>query len=252
MTEGQFRWNVVQLGVVGSTNTELKAMARDGALEGTVLVADSQTAGRGRLGRSWHSDGPWGLWVSVLLRPRIEAGRAPFLGMLMALAAARTVRKLTGLEAGIKWPNDVEAGGFKVAGILPEAGTGPSGLEWVVIGLGINLKEPESAFPAELKGRASSIAVLAGASPSRDAVLDAVLCELGSLYLSFLDGEDDKLIEEISSISTIEGKSITVFAGETSYPATALRTEPSGALTVIDGEGKMISLLSGEVSIRRS
>jgi BirA family biotin operon repressor/biotin-[acetyl-CoA-carboxylase] ligase len=252
MTEGALKWDIIRLGEIGSTNTELKAMARDGAPEGTVLVADSQTGGRGRLGRSWHSDGPWGLWVSVLLRPRIEAERAPFLGMLMALAAARAVRKLSGLEAGIKWPNDVEVGGFKVAGILPEAGTGPSGLQWVVIGLGINLAAPLSSFPEELKGRASSIGALAGIAPTRDSVLDAVLGELGSLYPSFLSGEDGKLIAEINSISTIDGKRITVFAGESSYPATALRAEPSGALIVMNDEGKLISLLSGEVSIRRS
>lgn len=252
MTEGGFIWNIIRLSEVESTNTELKAMARYGAPEGAVLVADSQTGGRGRLGRSWHSDGPWGLWVSVLLRPRIEAERAPFLGMLMALAAARAVKKLTGLNAGIKWPNDVEAGGLKVAGILPEAGTGPSGLEWVVIGLGINLADPPSPFPEELRGRATSIGALAGMPPSRDAVLDAVLHELGILYRSFLYEGEGGLIDEISSISTIEGKRITVLAGERSYPATALRTEPSGALSVIDDEGKIISLLSGEVSIRRS
>lgn len=252
MTQGPVAWNIIALDQVESTNTELKAMARQGAPEATVLVADSQTAGRGRLGRSWHSDGPWGLWVSVLLRPRIGPERAPFLGMLMALAAAKAVRRLTGLDAGIKWPNDIEVGDFKIAGILSEAGTGTSGLEWVVVGLGMNLANPPSSFPRELEGRASSIEALSGILPSRGAVLDAVLEELGALYSCFLDGGEGVLVSRISELSTVEGKRITVMAAGASYIATAVKTEPSGALTVIDEDGRTISLISGEVSIRRS
>lgn len=252
MTEGRLNWQVIRLGEVGSTNTELKAMARGGAPEGTVLVADSQTGGRGRLGRSWHSDGPWGLWVSVLLRPQAEPERAPLLGMVLALAAAKALKRLTGLNAGIKWPNDVEVNGLKVAGILPEAGTGPSGLEWVVLGLGLNLMNPPSSFPEEIMGRASSIEALSGVRLKREVSLDALLDELMPLYSSFLDGKESELVSEISSKSTIEGNRITVTAGESCYPATALRTEPSGALSVMDDEGRLISLLSGEVSIRRS
>lgn len=252
MTESKFEWEIIRLGEVGSTNTELKAMARQGAPEGTVLVADSQLGGRGRLGRSWHSDGPWGLWASVLLKPQTEPERAPFLGMLMALAAAKALKRLSGLDAGIKWPNDIEVRGFKVAGILPEAGTGPSGLEWVVIGLGLNLMDPPSCFPEDLKGRAASIQALAGISLSRDLTLLAVLDELKPLYSSFIDGMQTEIVSEIRSLSTIEGKRITVSGGQGSFSATALRTELSGALTVMDGEGRLISLLSGEVSIRRS
>lgn len=252
MTESGLEWKVIRLGEVGSTNTELKAMARDGASEGTVLVADSQTGGRGRMGRSWHSDGKWGLWASVLIKPDVGPEEAPFLGMVMALAAVNAIRRLTGLDAGIKWPNDVEALGLKVAGILPEAGIGPAGLEWVVIGLGLNLTDPPSSFPPELKGRASSIEALSGIRIPVDGALHAVLDELKVLYQSFLAGKQGELAREVSRLSTIEGKRITVFAADRSYPAMALMTEPSGALTVIDEEGRLISLLSGEVSIRRS
>ena len=252
MTEGGLEWKVIRLGEVGSTNTELKAMARDGAPEGTVLMADSQTGGRGRLGRSWYSDGQWGLWASVLLRPKVEPERAPFLGMIMALATARAVRSLSGLDAEIKWPNDVEVRGFKIAGILPEAGTNPYGLEWVVIGLGMNLMDPPSSFPEELRGRASSIGALGGVRLSRDGALNAVLDELADLYSCFLTGGVKDILGEISSISTVEGKRITVTAEDRSYFATALKTEPSGALSVIDDEGRLVTLLSGEVSIRRS
>ena len=134
---------------VGSTNTELMALARQGAAEGTVVLARQQTAGRGRMGRSFQSPAGLGLYGSVLLRSSPEV--APRIPALAATAVRRAIRRSCGLSCGIKWPNDLVLSGRKVCGILAEALPGPEGSLWVVVGIGINVCQRREDFLPELR-----------------------------------------------------------------------------------------------------
>jgi BirA family biotin operon repressor/biotin-[acetyl-CoA-carboxylase] ligase len=243
---------VIWLKSTASTNAELKALAASGVPEWTTIVADSQSGGRGRLGRSWHSDGPWGLWASILLRPAIAPEKAPLLGIMGALAVVHSLKALAGLNAGIKWPNDVELDGFKLCGVLPEAGFGLSGLEWVVLGIGINLSEPPIPIPEELAGKAASVERLSGINIQRPVMLERLLRELRSLYNVYVSDGGTSLLKGARAASVLDGKKITVLTGGISYEAKAIGMDEFGAMVIEDGSGARRRLLSGEVSVRRS
>ena len=153
---------------VGSTNTELMALARQGAAEGTVVLARQQTAGRGRMGRSFQSPAGLGLYGSVLLRSSPED--APRIPALAATAVRRAIRRSCGLSCGIKWPNDLVLSGRKVCGILAEALPGPEGSLWVVVGIGINVCQRREDFLPELRETAASLSMIAGAEIDRAAL----------------------------------------------------------------------------------
>ena len=165
---------------VGSTNTELMALARQGAAEGTVVLARQQTAGRGRMGRSFQSPAGLGLYGSVLLRSRPED--APRIPALAATAVRRAIRRSCGLSCGIKWPNDLVLSGRKVCGILAEALPGPEGSLWVVVGIGINVCQRREDFLPELRETAASLSMIAGAEIDRAALETAFLEELEALH----------------------------------------------------------------------
>ena len=164
---------------VGSTNTELMALARQGAAEGTVVLAGQQTAGRGRMGRSFQSPAGLGLYGSVLLRSSPED--APRIPALAATAVRRAIRRSCGLSCGIKWPNDLVLSGRKVCGILAEALPGPEGSLWVVVGIGINVCQRREDFLPELRETAASLSMIAGAEIDRAALETAFLEELEAL-----------------------------------------------------------------------
>ena len=164
---------------VGSTNTELMALARQGAAEGTVVLARQQTAGRGRMGRSFQSPAGLGLYGSVLLRSSPED--APRIPALAATAVRRAIRRSCGLSCGIKWPNDLVLSDRKVCGILAEALPGPEGSLWVVVGIGINVCQRREDFLPELRETAASLSMIAGAEIDRAALETAFLEELEAL-----------------------------------------------------------------------
>ena len=164
---------------VGSTNTELTELIRQGAAEGTVVLARQQTAGRGRMGRSFQSPAGLGLYGSVLLRSSPED--APRIPALAATAVRRAIRRSCGLSCGIKWPNDLVLSGRKVCGILAEALPGPEGSLWVVVGIGINVCQRREDFLPELRETAASLSMIAGAEMDRTALETALLEELESL-----------------------------------------------------------------------
>jgi BirA family transcriptional regulator, biotin operon repressor / biotin---[acetyl-CoA-carboxylase] ligase len=173
---------VQYLPVTGSTNTDLFAMAEQGAPEWTVVVAGSQEAGRGRLGRTWVSTSPGdSLLASVLLRPEIPPSDAPLLSLLAAVALVDACREASGLAVRCKWPNDLVVVERKVGGILAEAQVKGGRLEYVVIGTGVNVAQKPDDFPADLRGSATSVA-LEGGRPDVPALLGAYLSALRRRY----------------------------------------------------------------------
>ena len=233
-----------------STNTALKAMAAEGAPEGTVLIAGEQTAGRGRMGRSFYSPPGSGLYLSLLLRPQLPAAEAVRLTACAAVAVAEAVEALSGLETQIKWVNDVLIGGKKICGILTEGSLDiESGrLSWAVVGIGVNTAVPVGDFPPELRDTAG--AVFGAERPP------ALRCRLAAGILDRLADycarpADPAVFEAYRSRSLVLGREITVHSpGKEPEAALALDLDSDFGLLVRLADGSVRQLGSGEVSVR--
>jgi BirA family biotin operon repressor/biotin-[acetyl-CoA-carboxylase] ligase len=233
-----FGQRVFSFAEAGSTNDELRRLAGEGAEEGTLAIAERQTAGRGRRGRSWHSPPGTGLWCSLLLRP--PASLAPsLLALLLGVAIARAIRACAGVPALLKWPNDVLINGGKAAGVLCEAG--PGGL---VAGFGINVNQ--EGFPPELPS-ATSILLQRGRPTDRGLLLRALLEEAERLYLEAGErGPAPLLAAAIPLLSTL-GRQVEVQLEGGSRRGLALGLEPDGALVLEEENGGRRLVRAGDV-----
>ena len=249
------RWmgrNCIYLECVDSTNTEAKRLAGQGALEGTLVLAEEQTGGKGRLGRNWSAARGENVMMTLLLRPKIRPEHASMLTLLMAMAAVRSIRKETGLEAGIKWPNDVVAHGKKLCGILTEMGTEINSINYVVIGIGINVNQEQ--FPEEIRETAGSLYLELGKRIPRAELAAGVLEELERLYETFLQTEDlSALYEEYNGFCVHSGQEVRV-----TMPLKDLEVcrgiaegiNEKGELAVRKADGSVEYVYAGEVSVR--
>jgi BirA family transcriptional regulator, biotin operon repressor / biotin---[acetyl-CoA-carboxylase] ligase len=218
----------------GSTNADL---LRRGGPEGQVLVAESQTAGRGRMGRSWLSAPGASLTFSVLLRPvSVPTARRGWLPLLTGVAAARAVRDVSGVAAVLKWPNDVLAGSRKLAGILAEQ----SG-DAVVIGIGLNVATPAEALPVSPAGLRATSLLVEGASVSREDLLAGILCELARWYTAFKDDPDPAragLLAEYRALCATLGRRVRVeLPGDRVLSGVAEDIDADGRLLVASSPG---------------
>lgn len=235
--------------VISSTNTVLKQMAEDGAEEGTVLLAEEQTAGRGRMNRRFYSPPGTGLYISLLLRPKMPAAEAARLTVCAAVAVAEAVEELTGRRAGIKWVNDVLLDGKKVCGILTEGSVNMETgmLNYAVVGIGINITPPEGGFPQEIQEIAGAVCeeVIPG---FRSRLAALLLDKLMGLYEQF---PEQDCYEAYKSRSCLLGKEISILSpGAEPVPATAVDILPDFSLLVRLKDGTVQALNSGEVSVR--
>ncbi len=234
---------------VTSTNTLLKEMAANGAAEGTVIVAAEQTAGKGRMSRRFVSPYGTGLYLSILLRPKINADEALFITTAAAVAVARTVEEVSGKSVGIKWVNDVFMDGRKICGILTEASFDmESGrLEYAICGIGVNILTPKGGFPEEIKNIAGAVF---DEQPSFDAKnrIAAGIIEKFTEYYKRLP--EHAFFEEYKKRSVTAGKRITVLGSDEPRSATAVEIDESCQLVVRYDDGSECALNSGEVSIR--
>jgi BirA family biotin operon repressor/biotin-[acetyl-CoA-carboxylase] ligase len=202
-TLGWFAGRVRYVPDTTSTNDDLCRLAAEGAPHGTCVVAGRQTAGRGRFGRAWFSPPDSGLYVSMLLRPEAAAAHLPVLTLGAAVALVEGIERTTGLQAQVKWPNDlvVARGGRarKLAGILAEGTIVEGRVSHVVLGAGINLRR--TSYPAELRDRATSLEEESGRAADRGAVLAAVLSRIAAMYDVLLAGGSDRILEEWRGLS---------------------------------------------------
>lgn len=234
---------------VGSTmDLALEAGAR-GAPEGTVIVAEEQSAGRGRLGRSWVAPACCCLLISLLFRPRLEPQYTFRLTMLGAVAAARAIEAITGLRPALKWPNDLLLSGKKVGGLLGEARLKEDRLDFAVLGLGLNVNFDPRPVP-EL-AEVTSLMVELGAMASRVALLQAFLEEIELLYPHLLPAPADWLYREWRRRLATLGQRVRITAGEERYEGLAEEVAPNGALLLRREDGKLMSLLAGDVTTLR-
>ena len=230
-----------------STNADLKALAQQGACEGTVLIADRQTQGRGRLGRSFFSPSGTGLYLSLLLRPRVAPEECVFVTVIAAVAAARAVEQTFGSSLGIKWVNDLYDGGRKVCGILTEGSVDPESgrLEYAVCGIGFNVFAPEEGFPEELSSLAGAICSEFDES-ARPRLAAAFLNE----FSRAMEEDRASVLAEYRRRSVLLGKTVTSPAGAFEGSAKVLGIDDSAGLILEFPDGTRRVLSAGEVSVR--
>ncbi len=240
--DGQF------LDTIDSTNSYAKARANQ--LNSALIVAAEQTAGRGRLGRSWQADAAGSLCFSMLLRPQIAPQLAAMLTQVAALALCRAIEQSVALDVQIKWPNDIVLGGKKVAGILTEMASELNAVEYVVIGIGVNVST--ARFNADLAPIATSLALQGNRAVSRLTLLERFIAQFSSCYQQFIGSGDLTFIEaELNRLSQLVGRAIWIIDGKARRPATAKRINARGEL-VVDVGGVEQRLYYGEVSVRLS
>lgn len=233
---------------VGSTNTIAKEMAAKGAPEGTVIIALEQTGGRGRLGRSFYSPKGSGIYLSVILRPKLSVEDTLLITTCAAVAVTRAIEKVAAVEAAIKWVNDIYVAEKKVCGILTEASLDfeSGGLEYAIVGIGINIYS--AGFPDEIKDIAGSIF---SEKPKDKPVSSMLVAELLNNISDMTDSiTDKKYLDEYRKRSFLIGKEIYVLKGNDKIKARALDIDDKARLLVEYEDHTREALLSGEVSVR--
>lgn len=233
---------------VTSTNTLAKEMAAGGAPEGTVIIATEQTNGRGRMGRSFYSPDSTGLYLSLILRPKLDLHDSLLITTSAAVAVSNAIEELTGNDVQIKWVNDLFMGGKKVCGILTEASLNieNGGLEYAVVGIGINVTTAD--FPDNIKSVAGSIF----SNPPKDRPVTSILAAkvLNNLSDSMDNLTSVSYLEEYKKRSFLIGKDISVIKGKDTLPARAINLDERARLVVEYPDGQKEALSSGEVSVR--
>ncbi|MGI6008421.1 MAG: biotin--[acetyl-CoA-carboxylase] ligase [Ruminococcus sp.] len=234
-----------------STNTWAKELAEEGAPSGTLVCADSQIRGKGRRGRRWESPGGSSLYMTLILRPDILPRQASALTLVMGLSVAEGLRNMTGLEAGIKWPNDVVVAGKKICGILTEMSAQIDYVEYLVVGTGINVNRMD--FSQELSETATSVELELGYKISRAELAVEVLACFEKNYRVFLETCDmSKLRQTYDSMLVNQNRQVKVTGTGEPWEGTALGINDNGELLVKDSEGKIREVYAGEVSVRGS
>jgi BirA family biotin operon repressor/biotin-[acetyl-CoA-carboxylase] ligase len=233
-----------------STNRVAMELGHAGEPEGAVVLAEEQTGGRGRLGRSWHSERAAGIYVTLLLRPKLAPVQAPLLTMMAGLSAYSAVQAVTGLTVDLKWPNDVLILGKKVGGILTEMYAEPGQIRFVIVGIGLNVNQEK--FPGELANVATSLRIETGKPQSRLELLVRLLREFESDYNRFLREGVSGVVarfEEVSSYA--KGKRVRVTNGAESYTGATAGLAPEGLLRVKRDDGELVTVLAGDVTEAR-
>ncbi len=235
-------WAVHALEHVDSTQTELARLAAAGAPEGTVVTARHQRAGRGRRGRTWWDEPGDSLLLSVLLRPPVAPAKAPQLSLVGALAVTDALRIAAGIEARVRWPNDVLVAGRKVCGILPEAVSGADGrVEYVILGIGLNVRQER--FPPDLSERATSLRLATGSRHEPARLLEALLEALDRRYSTWVAEGFSAIRDACRERSATLGQPVALPDGGAGV---AVDVDADGALLVRTGDGALRRVVSGE------
>ena len=241
---------IVYREVVGSTNELAKELAQKGTEEGTVVIAEEQTSGKGRMGRVWYSPAEKGLWFSLILRPPISPADASKLTLVCAVAVAQTIREVTGVSAGIKWPNDILVKNMKLAGILTEMNAEIDKVHYLIVGIGVNVNLVREEFPDELSELATSLACQTGQRVSRLEVLVALLSNLDRLYQDFVEGKFSQILSLWKQMSVTLNRRVKVQSFEEVHEGIAFDLDDEGALLLMKEDGTLRRILSGDVSLR--
>lgn len=239
---------IYYFGSIDSTNTKAKELAEEGHPSGTLVVADRQTAGKGRRGRSWESPSGIGIFMTLMLKPEINPNHASMLTLVAAMATTRAIRRVTGVPAMIKWPNDIVMNGKKVCGILTEMSAQFDYINHIVIGIGINVHNED--FPEEIAQTASSIYLESGQHIHRASLIEAFLEEFEDVYAEYLKTEDmEGLQKEYDAMLVNRGRQVRVLDPKEPFEGKAMGITKKGELIVDTWESRKL-VSSGEVSVR--
>lgn len=234
---------------VDTTQKVANELANTTGVEGTIVVADTQTAGKGRLARQWSSAKGKGIWMSIILKPNIPIHQAPKLTLITAVAVAQGIQATTGIKPHIKWPNDLLLNGKKIVGILTEMQAEADGIHSVVIGVGINCNQLVEDFTPELKDIATSLLVEGGEAVSREELICSVLQHLEELYQTFQQEGFAEIKKLWESFAINMGKTITATTAQGRITGIALGITEDGVLLLKDESGKVHSIYSADIEI---
>ncbi len=247
---------------IDSTNKYAKQIALEGCPNGTVVVAECQTEGRGRLGRYWSSAASKGIWLSVVLRPEVLPSDVQVITLAAAVAVVEAIKTATGIGTGIKWPNDIVLQGKKVCGILSEISAEVDRINFLVLGIGINVNQNCDDFEESLRDKATSLKIFArenGIRPVnadgegsylRSVIVKEMLRNLERMYNDINAGNTEEIINAWRKYSVTLGREVKVSYRNREYTGTALDITNDGKLLVKCSDGEMLELQSGEVSVR--
>ena len=232
---------------IDSTNNRALELAADGYPEGTVVVAETKTAGRGRRGRTWYLPPRHGIYLSVILRPQLPVREIPRVSLVIGVAVAETLEAAFQLPARIKWPNDILINNRKIAGVLSEVVTGSQGIDCIVTGIGLNINNPLQDFPGDLRTAPTSVLAEKETPVSRVRVLQELLMHLETRYYQLLEGNFNGILDKGKSLSTIIGKEVEYDSQNGPAIGQAVDIDDNGFLLVKDKWGKIHTVTSGEV-----
>jgi BirA family biotin operon repressor/biotin-[acetyl-CoA-carboxylase] ligase len=232
-----------------STNNIIEKLAHDGVKEGVVVFAESQTKGRGRLGRQWVSPARKGLWFSVLLRPKLRPQAVTQLTIAAGTALVRAIHSQTGLTLEIKWPNDIYLYGKKFAGILTELNAELDTVRYVILGIGVDINLEADEFPADLRGRATSLKIEVGETLDRAALAAEILRELDHDYSRVCSGEFEGVADEFEDCCRTIGRDVTITVGEHGLRGRAESLDADGALLLRTQHGHLERIIGGDVTV---
>lgn len=243
--------NIVHFDTVDSTNKVAKELAVDEAIkDGTLVVSEEQTMGKGRLGRKWVSPKNKGIWMSLILKPEIEPSEAAIVTQIGAAAVYLTLKEM-GLDALVKWPNDIVVNKKKVCGILTEMNAELSRINYIVMGIGINVNLDKEEIDDEIINVATSVKIEKGESVSRQQILANIMKHFEELYDDFVHNNNiDEAIQICKKGSAVIGEQITIIKKGEKISAKAIDLNKKGELLVQYEDGEISKVISGEVSIR--
>ncbi|HSV96821.1 MAG TPA: biotin--[acetyl-CoA-carboxylase] ligase [Spirochaetota bacterium] len=231
----------------GSTNDQAMVLAERHCPEGTVVIADCQSRGRGQKEREWHSPRGTGIYLSLVLRPDIPPQEALKITLLSAVAVAETLIQLTALDVRIKWPNDIIINGKKISGILSEVKTGKNSVNYVVVGVGINVTTREEMFPETIRNIATSVLIESGKEVSRAKIICSFLEMFELSYTAFLNGVCDGILARWKELARIMGKRIRVEVDNNAVSGIVQYIDTNGFLFLMDDNGDIRRICSGDV-----
>ena len=235
------------LSEVDSTNLYARNLAEEGGLEGEVVIAESQSRGKGRLGRSWVSPAKRNLYLSVILRPKLSPLHAPQITLMSAVALAETIQSFIPLPPEIKWPNDILVGGKKVAGILTESSCAADRLFFVILGIGVNVNFPREEMPESIRDTATSLMTLSGALVDRTALALQLIQNLDRCYGDLEGHGFPAMAERWSGFFRLQGKRVKVEMMDQDVQGKAIGIDGDGALILEDETGTRRRIVAGDV-----
>ncbi|CAM4400509.1 BirA family biotin operon repressor/biotin-[acetyl-CoA-carboxylase] ligase [Paenibacillus endophyticus] len=232
---------------VESTQNLARAAAEEGAEEGTLFIAEQQVSGRGRMGRGWVSPRGKGVWMSMVLRPSVPIHFAPQLTLLTAVALCRSLKRLTSLPIGIKWPNDLLIDGKKISGILLESAAEDERLRYVIAGIGISVNLEQLDYPAELLDKATSLRISSGTKWDREDVIADFLKEWEQLYFLYQEQGFGLIITLWEALSVSLGKSVRLVTPQGEMVGVPIGLDDSGAIRIKLADGTIKPVFSAEM-----